>query len=272
MEATNNRFSGIVEVHPSQTAPNVTYGRVAVGETRYYLNFNGLKFWGNIHLWTAYNSFNLLQLQWNYTTSMLSSAPASVINNQWNWVCDKRVWKWIQVIASIESSMKRWNHFFLNFFIRQDVSSRRWDDQTRLLVWHVIDCLYAICGLIVKLSVLWVLYGKMQSLWLLLVITIVKCQDEVSTDTPSIYYTEPSIPDAKSLTELTGGHIIGGQRILERTKSPYVLREDLYVEEKGELVIQPGVEIRFAPMIGITVRGIITAKVNTSNDLFFLRF
>ncbi|XP_011303311.1 uncharacterized protein bark isoform X1 [Fopius arisanus] len=109
----------------------------------------------------------------------------------------------------------------------------------------------------------------MHSLWFFIVITIVRGQDEVSTDTPSIYYTEPTIPrdDAKSLTEFPGGHIISGQRILERSKSPYLLREDLYVEREGELVVEPGVEIRFAPMIGITVRGIITAKGETGEPI-----
>ncbi|XP_057327444.1 protein bark beetle isoform X2 [Microplitis mediator] len=86
---------------------------------------------------------------------------------------------------------------------------------------------------------------------------------EGSTDIPSIYYTEPSTPennDATELNELPGGHIISGQRIFKRSSSPYILREDLFVEKDGQLVIEPGVEIRFSPMVGITVRGVITAK------------
>lgn len=63
------------------------------------------------------------------------------------------------------------------------------------------------------------------------------------------------------LYELHGGRIVRGQRLLSRSKSPYLLREDLFIEKDGELVIESGVEIRFGPMIGITVRGIITAKV-----------
>lgn len=91
-----------------------------------------------------------------------------------------------------------------------------------------------------------------------------------STELPTIYYTEPNYGSSsssdednayKTYTEFPGGQITRGQRILERSKSPYLLREDLYVERGGELVIEPGVEIRFAPMIGITVRGILTAKV-----------
>lgn len=89
-------------------------------------------------------------------------------------------------------------------------------------------------------------------------------------DQTSIYYTEPTtLMNASGVTnnwnngglhELRGGYIIRSQ-ILSRSKSPYLLREDLFVEKDGELVIEPGVEIRFGPMIGITVRGIVTAEV-----------
>lgn len=105
----------------------------------------------------------------------------------------------------------------------------------------------------------------MISLWLLLLMTIVvQGQSEISTDTPSIYYTEPPIlenTDTRELKELSGGRIVNGEKILDRSQSPYILREDLFVEKDGHLIIEPGVEIRFPPMIGITVRGIITAKV-----------
>ncbi|KAK0090171.1 hypothetical protein PV325_002596 [Microctonus aethiopoides] len=100
---------------------------------------------------------------------------------------------------------------------------------------------------------------------LFVVIAIIAYENnaQVSTDIPSIYYTEPSIPldnDTMNLHEISGGYIIGEQRILEKSRSPYILREDLFVEKDGELIIESGVEIRFAPMIGITVRGIITAQ------------
>ncbi|XP_043270872.1 protein bark beetle isoform X2 [Venturia canescens] len=105
----------------------------------------------------------------------------------------------------------------------------------------------------------------MFSLWFLLtIVNLVTAQIiESATDLPSIYYTEPPRNDgydAKDFTELPGGSITGGQKILDRSKSPYIVREDLFVESGGELVLEPGVEIRFAPMIGLTVRGIITAK------------
>lgn len=105
---------------------------------------------------------------------------------------------------------------------------------------------------------------KMRILCFLLTFLTVYGQSEEGFDQTSIYYTEPifiNISSNNDVTELHGGHIVQGQRLLERSKSPYLVREDLFVEREGELVIESGVEIRFGPMIGITVRGIITAKV-----------
>lgn len=62
-------------------------------------------------------------------------------------------------------------------------------------------------------------------------------------------------------TELDGG-IIVGQKILRQSESPYVLNTDLEVEKGGTLTIEPGVTIEFAPMVGITVRGVINAVVS----------
>ncbi|EFN78073.1 Lysyl oxidase-like protein 4 [Harpegnathos saltator] len=88
----------------------------------------------------------------------------------------------------------------------------------------------------------------------------------------SIYYTEPTTlannssgttdvyGNGVALTELHAGRIVRGQKLLQRSKSPYLLREDLYIDSDGELVIEPGVEIRVGSMVGITVRGVITAE------------
>ncbi|XP_020286537.1 protein bark beetle isoform X2 [Pseudomyrmex gracilis] len=69
------------------------------------------------------------------------------------------------------------------------------------------------------------------------------------------------------LYELRGGHIVRSQRVLSRSKSPYLLREDLFVAKEGELVIEPGVRIHFGPMVGITVRGVITAEGNAHDPI-----
>lgn len=91
-----------------------------------------------------------------------------------------------------------------------------------------------------------------------------------ATDQVTIHYTEPPVETSTlgihgypGFKELPGGRI-KGQRILERSRSPFLVREDLYIEKTGELIVEPGVEIHFAPMIGITVRGVITAKVNNT--------
>lgn len=86
-------------------------------------------------------------------------------------------------------------------------------------------------------------------------------------------YTEPTTLFNNTINHgKTGGlHELHDSRVLQilrlkRSKSPYLLREDLYVERGGELIIESGVEIRFAPMVGITVRGIITAEVITHKN------
>ncbi|XP_023316474.1 protein bark beetle-like [Trichogramma pretiosum] len=91
-----------------------------------------------------------------------------------------------------------------------------------------------------------------------------------STESSAIYYTEPNYASSNSLesgyrglTELAFGRVLRNQRVLERAKSPYVLRQDLVIEADAQLVIEPGVEVRFAPMIGITVRGLLKAEVST---------
>lgn len=68
---------------------------------------------------------------------------------------------------------------------------------------------------------------------------------------------------AKStLTELSGGRVIG-EKWLRQTESPYSLGMDLTVERSGKLFIEPGVTVHVAPMVGITVRGVLTALVSS---------
>lgn len=65
-----------------------------------------------------------------------------------------------------------------------------------------------------------------------------------------------------TLTELTGGRVIG-EKWLRQMESPYSLETDLTVERSGKLFIEPGVTIHVAPMVGITVRGVLTALVSS---------
>lgn len=69
------------------------------------------------------------------------------------------------------------------------------------------------------------------------------------------------------LTELAGGVVAGGRAVWQLEGSPYLLRDDLLVERSAELVIEPGVEVRFAPMVGITVRGKLVAVVRLVANL-----
>lgn len=64
------------------------------------------------------------------------------------------------------------------------------------------------------------------------------------------------------LTELPGGVLAGGRTHWKLNGSPYLLRDDLLVEREAELVIEPGVELKFSPMVGITVRGKLVAVVS----------
>lgn len=73
----------------------------------------------------------------------------------------------------------------------------------------------------------------------------------------------PRRSDDSKLTEFTTDVVSNGKIILERHLSPYVIRRDVLVEQTGELLVEPGVTVYFAPRVGITVKGILTAKVNT---------
>ncbi|XP_047509687.1 protein bark beetle isoform X2 [Pieris napi] len=71
------------------------------------------------------------------------------------------------------------------------------------------------------------------------------------------------------LTELPGGILTGGSTNWKVEGSPYMLRDDLLIERGAELVIDPGVEVKFPPMIGITVRGKLRALGETESKITF---
>lgn len=76
---------------------------------------------------------------------------------------------------------------------------------------------------------------------------------DVATNTPN-----------NRLTPFYGG-VIDSVITLEKIKSPYLVREDVIIARSGVLNVEPGVVVRFAPMVGITVHGIINVKVRTSS-------
>lgn len=71
-----------------------------------------------------------------------------------------------------------------------------------------------------------------------------------------------------TLTELSGGRVIG-EKWLRQIESPYSLDMDMTIERSGKLIIEPGVTIHVAPMVGITVRGVLTALVSAMTCCVF---
>lgn len=62
-------------------------------------------------------------------------------------------------------------------------------------------------------------------------------------------------------TEITEQEI-SGEKILYARESPFLLRQDLEVQKHAKLIVEPGVTVHFAPMVGITVYGQIKAIVS----------
>ena len=62
---------------------------------------------------------------------------------------------------------------------------------------------------------------------------------------------------------------VNTKRILTLADSPYYIENDILVEPDGELFIQPGVTLKFAPGAGITVRGVLTAEGLPDNKIVF---
>ncbi|KAG8181761.1 hypothetical protein JTE90_018069 [Oedothorax gibbosus] len=71
-----------------------------------------------------------------------------------------------------------------------------------------------------------------------------------------------------SRTTEFGGYV-SGKVVLDTLDSPFEIRKDVIIEGDASLVIRPGVELRFAPGIGITVMrdGILEAKLRTQISL-----
>lgn len=65
-------------------------------------------------------------------------------------------------------------------------------------------------------------------------------------------------------TNLVGGRVVG-DRTLRLAESPYLLQTDMDIERGGTLIVEPGVTVHVAPMIGITVRGALNALVSLTS-------
>ncbi|KAG6445644.1 protein bark beetle isoform X2 [Manduca sexta] len=105
---------------------------------------------------------------------------------------------------------------------------------------------------------------KWRTVFVLIVYYFSACNGQVSTGTDPYLVNKSSV-----LTELPGGVLAGGRTVWKADGNPYLLRDDLLVERDAELVVEPGVEVRFSPMVGITVRGKLIAVGNHENNITF---
>jgi hypothetical protein len=79
---------------------------------------------------------------------------------------------------------------------------------------------------------------------------------------------QPGDDSSARFTEITEQEI-SGEKSLDLSESPYLLRQDLEVLQNGRLNIAPGVTIHFAPMVGITVYGQLKAIVSILNEFSY---
>jgi len=107
------------------------------------------------------------------------------------------------------------------------------------------------------------------SVMMLMFVVIVGVSADIDEDVETLTFLPQSTPlimtprpPDEQVTELAGGVIQNRQQKLNKIHSPYLVREDIIIEKTGELAIDAGVEIRFSPMVGLTVRGILSANVS----------
>ena len=58
-------------------------------------------------------------------------------------------------------------------------------------------------------------------------------------------------------------------KTLTKDKSPYKFNHDVLVKPEGELIVEPGVELQFAPEAGIIVRGVFNAEGTSEETIKF---
>jgi len=74
-------------------------------------------------------------------------------------------------------------------------------------------------------------------------------------------YTWPNeLKSTKGYTQWEGGIVTNYHR-LRADQSPYFILNNVVVEDTGQLIIDPGVTLKFSPKTGVTVKGSIIANV-----------
>ncbi|XP_050428797.1 protein bark beetle isoform X2 [Adelges cooleyi] len=71
---------------------------------------------------------------------------------------------------------------------------------------------------------------------------------------------------SKGFTEWSGG-IVADQHRLTIDQSPYVILNNVIIEDTGRLIIDPGVTLKFTPKTGLTVKGSIVANGDAHNKI-----
>ena len=64
--------------------------------------------------------------------------------------------------------------------------------------------------------------------------------------------------------------LVDSTQTLTLDNSPYLISKDVLVSPSGKLVIEPGVEVRFRPEVGITVRGVLKAIGTRTQKIRFV--
>ncbi len=67
-----------------------------------------------------------------------------------------------------------------------------------------------------------------------------------------------------------GDPLVTGRRVLRASESPYLVTSDVLVTPEGELDVEPGVEVRFRPEVGVTVRGVMRAVGTPARKIRFV--
>ena len=67
-----------------------------------------------------------------------------------------------------------------------------------------------------------------------------------------------------------GDPMVESERTLKLRDSPFIVKENVLVKPTGKLKIEAGVEVRFMPEVGITVRGILTAQGTPTKKIKFV--
>jgi hypothetical protein len=73
----------------------------------------------------------------------------------------------------------------------------------------------------------------------------------------------------QSLVTITNSNI-NGVTYFKTESSPYIVEQDLIINKKSKLIIEPGVEVRFNKGKKIIVQGILEANVSVCLKFYFL--